>query len=216
MPEQVQYDTRNRIRVQPGDVDIGHIKGPFLVPERSSWIQHHNMFLLHEEKDFSTPAVYFVKPFPPEDLSDNEFVFRTLLKSLKIIDRIPSVEHSAKAFFKLSGWLDLILVEPKDGDGLECITLDDNQISSILCGYWAHLRASSIMTHNKIDGLVMDTTFKVIQLYDTTALVAVSYNMGIPVCVAFGYQELIELYNQFYVFFDKFYVNLRTYILESD
>jgi hypothetical protein len=71
-------------------------------------------------------------------------------------------------------------MEPKDGDGLEHIILDDDQVSSVLCGYWAHSRVPLIMIHNEIEGLVIDTMFKVIRLYNTAVLVAVSRNVGIP------------------------------------
>jgi hypothetical protein len=75
-PKQVYYDTRGRTRCQPRDVDIGHMKRHFPVPESSSWIEQHDTLLLHEEKGFSVPAVYFVKHFPPEALSANGFTPR--------------------------------------------------------------------------------------------------------------------------------------------
>jgi hypothetical protein len=69
------------------------------------------MFLLHEEKAFSVSAIYFVKRLPPEDLSDNEFVLRTLLEGLKTIHRTSLVNRSAIASFKVPGWLNLKHIE---------------------------------------------------------------------------------------------------------
>jgi hypothetical protein len=62
----------------------------------------------------------------------------------------------------------------------------------------------------------MDTTFKVIRIYHTAILIAVSHNVGIPLAYAFGPKESIELYDSFYTAFDVFDINIRAYILESD
>jgi hypothetical protein len=70
---------------------------------------------------------------------------------------------------------------------------------------------------HEIDGLIMDTTFRVMSRYYTAILVAVVHNVGIPLAISFGPKEDIELYDTCYqVFNAEFHINLAQYILESD
>jgi hypothetical protein len=72
------------------------------------------------------------------------------------------------------------------------------------------------MQENEIDGLTMDTTFRVIRLYHTAVLMAVSHNVGIPPGVSFGPRESFDLYDRWYAFFDKHGVDLGRYVLLSE
>jgi hypothetical protein len=94
--------------------------------------------------------------------------------------------------------------------------LEDSQELSVVSGCWIHPWAVSMMQQNEIDGLIMDTTFRVIRLYHTAVLIAVSHNVGIPIGVSFGPKESLDIYDRVYAFFDKHGVDLRGYVLLSD
>jgi hypothetical protein len=48
----------------------------------------------------------------------------------------PRADHTAKAFLARPGWVELRLVEPRDGDGLERVKLEDDRMFSVVSGYW--------------------------------------------------------------------------------
>jgi hypothetical protein len=221
--QEVSYDTRHR-QMSPGYTriaDQAYIEGHFPVRESSKWIRHTDMMLIHERTDFSRALDYFIWKYPSEFVwgTADEYVFNRFSAVLSRRSNTlwkPRPDHTAKAFLARPGWVELRLVPPRDGDGLERITLEDGRVFSVVSGYWIHPRAPAIMQENPIDGLIMDTTFKVIRQYHTAALVAVSHNVGIPLGIAFGPKESLELYDRFYTFFDEHGVDLRQYILESD
>jgi hypothetical protein len=77
--------------------------------------------------------------------------------------------------------------------------------------------AAAALVNNEIDGLILDTTFKVIRQYHTAILLAIIHNVGLPLGFSFGPQESIDLYDHFYTTFrDELGINLTRYILLSD
>jgi hypothetical protein len=216
--EDVFFDkSRGRTRTTSRNTAMTCFEGHFPLRESSNWLRHSDLLLLCEPTDFSPALLYFVDRFPSKiALSDHEHVLsRVQDVVLMPCPSEPDADHSVEAFLRRPGWLDLTLVRPRPGDHLDRVTLDGTRWS-IVSGTWVHPRAPAILENNRIDGLIMDTTFRVIRLYHTAVLVAVSHNVGIPLAIAFGAQETVALYQRFYTFFDKVQINLRTYILESD
>jgi hypothetical protein len=67
---------------------------------------------------------------------------------------------------------------------------------SILRGWYVSPWAQSILEKKSVDGLMLDTTFKVIRKDVTTIITAVYRNVAIPLGFAFGAAETVELYEQ--------------------
>jgi hypothetical protein len=53
--------------------------------------------------------------------------------------------------------------------------------ASIMTGVYSHPNAASLLKHNEVQGLMMDTTWSVMQQYVTSILVAVKNNTVIPI-----------------------------------
>jgi hypothetical protein len=139
-----------------------------------------------------------------------------LRASLEVMRTVPAPNHSHEDFLALPGLLGLRLARPSVHDKLEPYT-HNNTGYSILSGYWVSPLAESILRENEVDGLIMDTTFRVMRRYYTAILVAVRHNVGIPLAISFGPRESIEPYRMFYDVFDRgLHINLAGYILESN
>ena len=68
-----------------------------------------------------------------------------------------------------------------------------------------------------IDGLLMDTTWRIISKYATSILMATTYNVGLPIAFAFGESEDKKLYSLFInEFHEKLGIDLKQYAVESD
>jgi hypothetical protein len=92
--------------------------------------------------------------------------------------------------------------------------------SSIAGGCYIHRRAPSILRYhlrNNIKGLLLDTTWSVMQNYVTAILVGVAYNTAVPLSFAFGAVEAFELYEIFFNIFRSVYdIDLADFKVESD
>jgi hypothetical protein len=211
-----ELDLKHRTRGGRREVEIGHFEGQFPERESSSWISSNELLLIHGKADFSRAMRNFVRHFPMEYIGEPECIVARLHDALEVTKTKDQKDHSATAFLSVPGWLCLRLGEAKQYDGRERYIHEGNQ-HAILSGYWVHGKAPSILTtDNQIDGLIMDTTFKVLRLYYTAILVAVSHNVGIPLAFSFGSHENIALYDSFYTAFSSLGIDLRQYILESD
>jgi hypothetical protein len=77
--------------------------------------------------------------------------------------------------------------------------------------------ARSVLIENQIDGLVMDTTWDMIGQSVTAMLMAVFYNVGILLALAFGPWETKELYALFSTSFaDRFQINSSNDVLRGN
>lgn len=176
------------------------------------------------KNEFGSSFHYFVKhlfnvPFPSFNKTiENKFLFdyHTSWVSVKKTNAFMS---SLSAFLEnTTGYLHLILVPYTEYDHLETIDIDRTKYS-ILGGIYISPITKSLFEDNEdmIDGLMMDTTWKVINKYVTSILMCSSYNVGVSTAFAFGCAEDKDLYN---MFIDKFNsvlgINLRQYIVESD
>jgi hypothetical protein len=183
----------------------------------STWIWQNELLLLHDREDFSGPLRYFVKTYPPHLIGPQQIILERLRDALFWTRKGKAAEKSVTAFLDRAGFLELILT-PVEGphDHREQYEWAGTKYA-IHGGYWVHPKAQVILARHDIDGLVMDTTFKVIRRYHLAILVAVWHNVGIPLAVSFGPRENIELYDRFYtVFQERFQIDLTRYTLESD
>jgi hypothetical protein len=70
--------------------------------------------------------------------------------------------------------------------------------ASIMRGVYIHPEAASLLKLNDVQGLMMDTTWSVMQDYVTSILIAVRNNTVIPFASSFGPTESHQLYDQFH------------------
>jgi hypothetical protein len=215
--EEVNHDKKGRQRVRPQKILQGAFEGQFPARETSYWLRHPEMMLLHDDEAFSPALWKFIAVCKKMDLDGHTFLVHRLCQCFNLgQDAMGRAHHSAADFLQIPGWLDLKIAPAGDPTVWEQYALEDGTKASIVSGFWMHPQAPSIMTENIIDGLIMDTTFKVIRRYHTAILMGVSHNVGIPLAVSFGPNESIELYDTFYTAFDSLNIDLRIYILESD
>jgi hypothetical protein len=69
---------------------------------------------------------------------------------------------------------------------------------SILSGWLITPWVKSILAQKQIDGLVMDITWEVKNQSMTAVLMALFYNVGIPIAMAFGAAKIKELAEMFW------------------
>jgi hypothetical protein len=165
--EQVCRDLRVRVMLERTRLaDNADIEGRFPVRDSSDWIRHTDVMLV-DGRDLSPTARYFARKFPFASIGPAEDIL-TRVRSVSTWSS-PALrpDHTAEAFLARPGRLDLRLLEPRDGDGMGRIKLEDGREFSIVSGYWIHPQSVSIMQRNVVDGLIMDTTFRVIPSYHT-------------------------------------------------
>jgi hypothetical protein len=123
--------------------------------------------------------------------------------------RIPGVYILGYLHLDIEQWL-------QGGDEFESLIHGEDEFS-ILRGWYLSSCTQSILERNSMDGLMLDTTWKIIRKYMTTIIMAVYRNVGIPLGLAFGTAETMELYEQhFGAFNHMFGIDLSHYILEPD
>jgi hypothetical protein len=81
-----------------------------------------------------------------------------------------------------------ITISLRDEDDTFEIFQDNDKVYSIMKGIYISPFAESLFNDNKdlVDGLMMETRWKVLRLYVTSILMLVMCNAGIPVSFAFG------------------------------
>ena len=117
------------------------------------------------------------------------------------------------------GYFKFVISEKSSVDK-DCFTITRNDIKySVLGGIYISPFAQSLCTNNKdiFDGLLMDATWKTIDGYVTSILMASICNVGVPLGFSFGPSESKDLYDYFYKSFDDIiHIDLSKYIVESD
>jgi hypothetical protein len=148
------------------------------------------------------------------------FPDQNLYKSLSEViqsTKWPKSEHLNQTdFLARPGRLALYLAVPQPDDNRHQVNHNDFEYS-VLSGVWLSALAAAALINSEIDGLLLDTTFKVIRQYHTAILLAIIHNVGLPLGFAFGPQESIDLYDYFYTTFrNELGIDLTRYILLSD
>jgi hypothetical protein len=176
--------------------------------------------MMYDKCEFGKPLRYLIKTignFGDDFLTDESDLFEAISDAIQSGRYEKADEGTTEASFRnLPGRLSLCVALPQPDDQRHKVQVDGVEFS-VLSGFWVSPYAASILTENEIDGLIMDTTFKVLRQYHTAILIAVIRNVGIPLAYSFGPQETVELYDEFYkVFQEQLGINLTQYILLSD
>jgi hypothetical protein len=133
--------------------------------------------LPREWRDLSWPMRYFAQRFSLAPVSGREPTFERLRSSLQGLQTVPPPNHSPHDFLSLSGLLGLNLAFPNFGDHRE--SYDHNGTDhSVLSSYWVAPQARSILLNGEIDGLIMDTTFRVMRQYYPSRLSHTGSRLG--------------------------------------
>ena len=158
-------------------------------------------FPLHIKKNFDTSFIY--------DYEKNW---------LKRKDREVKVD-SLKAFINQTiGFLHLTITQFVEKDDMHTITIDGKSYT-IIDGIYISPFVVSLFNNNDelIDGLIMDTTWKVVSKYVTSILMICVRNVGLPIAFTFGAAEDKKLYNNFVEMFNvEFGIDLKKFIVISD
>jgi hypothetical protein len=141
----------------------------------SQWIKQNRFRIIHDKSEFGKPLRYLVKtlkrldaPFLPPDTD----LFNALQEALDS-GRCPQNEGSSEFVIRnRPGHLTLKLTVPELDDARHRISQDGNELS-VSSGCWVSPYAAAILRENEVDGLIMDTTFKVTRQYHTAILLAV-------------------------------------------
>jgi hypothetical protein len=184
----------------------------------TAWIHDSSMIIPFAEVDFHPVIKSLTKRFcklfmQPSPSTIFIFALQQILQPPRLTGREIRAD-TLKQF--ISGHLRLYISLPSPDDEFELIH-SQGESYSILHGWYIAPWARDILTKNSIDGLLLDTTWRVMRDYVTVILMAVLYNVGIPIALAFGPGETTELYEQIYeAFQNRFGIDLGTFPLESD
>jgi hypothetical protein len=141
------------------------------------------------------------------------FVLRAAFAMPRRAHRVLSEETFAGI---IPGYLHLHIGLRVDGDPFEMVTRGGIRYS-ILPGWYISPWAASVLTRNPMDGILLDTTWRVLRQYLTAIVMAVYGNVGVPLAIAFGIAETVALDEQFYTALDQlFQLDLSQYIMETD
>jgi hypothetical protein len=176
--------------------------------------------LLHSEKDDFTKCTKYLSKVLATKLpksAKTEFLFN-------IVEFFTAKKRSkGKTTFKqftaaVTEYISLTVSLCQPGDDFQELTMN-NGSHSILNGCCVTRYAVCPCEKNRklLDGLFMDTTWKVLRLYVTSIFMCSICNVGILVAIAFGSTETKELYQIFYdTLMSAFHIDLSVFIVESD
>ena len=127
--------------------------------------------------------------------------------------------NSLESFLKeMKGYLHLTVIKSVGNKSLQKVTIEGIEYS-IVNGIYISPFTQSLFGENEgiIQGLLMDTTWRVMSKYVTSILMCTSHNVGIPTSFAFSGAEDKELYSLFIDFIKKQTdVDISKYCVESD
>lgn len=204
------------------------------------WQEHIRHELLFQSINTATNAFYFHRSIAFCAPSDFSLIFTYFAKKMKIVglpfifdtfilheyisfyvhhkkDSINSLESLKD---KICGYLSIDLEKTyfKRRKLIKFIH-EDAEYFIITGGIYVTPYAQSILTQfsEKINGLLLDTTWKVLPFYVCSILMATIKNTGIPLAFSFGLSETKSLYNRHFDYFSKqFDINLEKFTFESD
>ena len=184
----------------------------------SKALSSNSSLLFFNKGDFSEPFIYFASKIKKlcEFSQTNDFIVN-FCNTFINIKKIDSITNLKKLQLETEGTLYLKIVDHKEGDPFFKIEYQ-NDDKSIFSGVYISPYFSSVLIENRdlIDGIMMDTTWKVIPNYVTCILIAESHGTGIPIGFVFGKSEDKYLYQQMYDISDEMGIDLRLFIVESD
>jgi hypothetical protein len=182
-------------------------------------LKDHSSLAFSTIDDYSHVFYYFVKkamtfgvPLNETTVPIHEF-YNTFIRNDKI--SINSIDSLTK---NLHGYLDLELRKSNAHKRLPVLTSDD-EVLYITGGIYITPYAKSLFKDNVdiVNGILLDTTWKVIPYFVTSILMIEYMNVGIPVSFAFGSSENKELYNRHQDALKKHLgIDLNGFTIESD
>jgi hypothetical protein len=203
----------------------------FMLPKLrggTAWIDRLSSFLPIDSSEFHLIVLSLTTRLIRESLPERPITrFLFLLHASFAMPRRAHQVLSEETFAGIiPGYLHLHIGLQVDGDPFEMVTRGE-MCYSILRGWYISPWVASILTRNPIDGILLDTTWRVLRQYMTAILMAVDDcrwlsmavdgNVGVPLGIAFGTAETVALYEQFYTALDQFFqLDLSQYIMESD
>lgn len=127
-------------------------------------------------------------------------------------------ENSQTKFMReVEGYLKFRITYNASKD-FDSIIIDENEVF-VIDGVYISPYAKSILKDNAalVDGMMLDTTWKLMQNYVTSILVASVCNVSVPLGFSFGKAETKEQYQLLFSFFNsKLDIDLSEYVFESD
>ena len=179
----------------------------------------------YNKDSFSKPFRWFVKrifypsfPFPLKKNFDNSFMFDYEQFWIKRKYKEALVNSSQDFMDSIVGFLNLTLTKYHEKDNLPTMKIN-NELYTILDGIYISPFVLSLFKKREdlIHGLLMDTTWKIINKFVTSILMISIRNVGFPIAYAFGPAEDKVLYEKFIKQFkDLFDIDLKGYIVQSD
>jgi hypothetical protein len=192
--------------------------GRFLMKPTSQSMAEKQFGLIYDKAQFDSPFRCLIKSitthgtefqFPDKEL------YHALADAIKSTRTPKPVNSTPEVFLTRPGRFIMTLAGSEEEDRHRIIHNDME--FSVLSGVWISAVGAAIICNNEINGLVMETTFKVIRQCHTAIVLALIHNVGSPLALFFGPWECIESYDRFYTTFrDELNVHLSQYILLSD
>lgn len=217
----VDKDERGRQYSKPHVIQKLSFTYEFKLNKKSSEVLKNNESLLFcNEEDFHDILKYLIKrlvDLPIPKTIENACIYNFhdrffQVRKTNSITTLDSLINNTEGCFTFN-------VTPYQHGDLFFKTNDkDGNVVGIVSGIYISPYFHSILTENvfMIDGILMDTTWRVIPKYVTSILVAESYGTNIPIAFAFGKVEDTSLYKLFYSEASDRGIDLTHFIVESD
>ena len=172
----------------------------------------------YSQKMFSHPYNLFVSTLKHFDLFYGRSTFMARYYNSYIDNKKRKYEKSETKFKRdAQGYIKFILTDELS-DSFDSIIVDGNKYS-VVNGIYITPYTVSILKNNPtiLNGLMLDTTWKVMYNYVTSILVASVCNVSVPLGFSFGKSETKDEYQLLFSFFkSKLNIDLSNYIIESD
>ena len=165
-------------------------------------------------KQISSPKFHF----RIKENFDSEFIFEYSRCWIKRTFEDHTINSLNDFLEQTIGYLHLSITPFEEKDTLPTIIIDDKKYT-IIDGIYISPFVEELFNKKEeyIDGLIMDTTWKIVSKYVTSILMTCVRNVGIPVAFTFGASEDKHLYQNFVDKFQtEYHINLKKFIVESD
>ena len=177
---------------------------------------HKPLVFLYSTRFFK----YFCKKIQLSELpiNDDTFSIREFIEEFIPTKKEKTINSLELLKQNLNGFLHLIIQKSPIKKRLAKISYQGEKYY-VIGGIFVLPFSNSILTDNSeiVNGLLLDTTWRVLPYYVTSILMASSMNGGLPLSFSFGFSENVEIYqNHFNAFQNLFHIDLKQYTFESD
>ena len=212
--------SQGRRNVSPQKVTINTFHFSVDISDRSSFaLLHRKSMEFYEQTMFSEPFDCFASTLCRCGfIYDKKSSIFNYYEKFHSYNKIKKPKNEETFMKNAHGYLLFRTSDIVDDDKFDIYENGDEK-QSIIDGVYISSFASSILRENAdiVDGLIMDTTWKVMKNYVTSILVASSFSVSIPLGFSFGAAETKDLYELLFIYFkSKLDIDLSQYIIESD